>query len=75
MKNYTTQSLYEASYLLAKSFKLVSKDSNGQKVSLLFEDSPELRQVVMDFYNGEGMVRAKVFVDHYRSLKDFCFTR
>jgi len=72
---YSTQSLYEAAYLLSRDFKLVSKDSAGQKTCLHFLDTPVIRQAVMDFYNGSGMVSAKAFVDAYRSLKDFCFTR
>lgn len=74
-KNYSTQSLYEASFLLAKGFELTSKDSTGQKTTLLFEDSPELRQAVIAFYNGRGIIRAKVFVESYRSLKDMVFQR
>ena len=75
MKTYSTQSLYEASYLLAKGFKLISKDTSGRKAALIFEDSPELKQAVMDFYNGGASVRAKAFVDSYRSLKDMVFQR
>lgn len=74
-KFHRTQSLYEGAYLIALGFRLVSKDSSGQKTALLFEDSPELRQAVMDFYNGGASVRAKAFVDSYRSLKDMVFQR
>ena len=73
-KTYRTQSLYEASYLLALGFKLIGADP-GQKTTLLFADSPELQQAVLDFYNGEGTVRAKPFVESYRSLKDMVFQR
>ena len=75
MKKYPTQNLYEASYLLSTGFKLVSKDKNGLKTILCFQDTPELQQAVMAYYNGDGTVSAKNFVDAYRSLKDFCFTR
>lgn len=75
MKDYRTQSLYEASYLLALGFKLVASDAQGQKTTLLFADTPELRKAVMDFYNGDGLVRAKHFVESYRSLKDMVFQR
>ena len=75
MKIYATQSLYEASFLIAKGFKLISRDSTGRKTTLLFEDSLELRKAVMDFYNGGASVRAKAFVDNYRSLKDMIFKK
>ncbi len=73
--HHSTQSLYEASYLLATGFKLVASDPGGQKTTLLFADTPELRQAILDFYNGEGMVRAKPFVENYRTLKDMVFQR
>lgn len=75
MKSYQTQNLYEASYLLAKGFKLVAKDARGQKTTLHFEDSPDLKKALMDFYNGDGVVYAKAFVESYRSLKDMVFQR
>ncbi len=75
MKTHYTQSLYEASYLLALGFKLVSANPDGHKTTLLFADSPELKQAVIDFYNNEGIVKAKPFVECYRSLKDMVFQR
>ena len=74
-KDYSTQSLYECAYLLSKDFKLASKNSSGQKTKLLFEDTPELQQAVMDFYNESGKVSAKRLFDAYRSLKDMVFQR
>ena len=75
MKTYSTQSLYESAYLLSRGFKLISKDSTGHKSTLLFEDSPQLKQAVMDFYNGRGTACAKSLFDSYRSLKDMVFQR
>ena len=75
MRTYSTQSLYEASFLLAKGFKLVSRDSAGRKTTLHFDNSPELQKAVVDFYNGGASVRAKAFVDTYRSLKDMIFQK
>lgn len=75
MKQYQTQSLYESSFLLSSGFQILSKDSNGSKVTLVFEETPQLKQAVMDFYNGSGKVSAKSFVDNFRSLKDFIFQR
>lgn len=73
MKKYQTQSLYESSFLLSSGFPIVSKDNHGEKVTLVFEETSELKQAVMSFYNGSGNVSAKSFVDNFRSLKDFIF--
>lgn len=75
MKKYSTQNLYECSFLLASGFKLLSKESIGSKTTLLFEESSALNKAVMDFYNGEGLVPAKLLFDFYRSLKDMVFQR
>ncbi len=75
MTAHRTQSLYEASYLLARGFRLAATDHEGQKTTLVFADTPELRQAILDFYNGDGMVKAKPFVESYRSLKDMVFQR
>lgn len=75
MKKYETTNLYESSFLLAKGFKLLGKASHGSKSSLQFQDTADLRKAVMDFYNGDGVVSAKAFVDYYRSMKDLCFQR
>ncbi len=72
---YRTQSLYEASFLLARGFKLIAANTDGPKATLLFADSVDLQQTILDFYNSKGMVRAKPFVDAYRSLKDMVFRR
>ena len=75
MDTYSTQSLYEASYLMANGFLIISRKTDGQKTHILFEDTPKLKQAVMAFYNGDGMVNAKSFVNNYRSLKDMVFQR
>lgn len=75
MRKYPTQNLYEASYLLSSGFKFISKDSNGHKTTLFFENSPELIQAVSAFYNGDARVSVRAFVENYRHLKDMVFQR
>ena len=76
MENYyRLQSLYEASYLLVKGFPLIGKEQAGSKITLIFMDSKELRQEVLKFYNGGGIIEAKDIFDSYRSLKDYVFQR
>lgn len=76
MKNnyYKVQSLYEASYLLAKGHKLAGKEKKGDKVTLLFEPTNKLIEDSLRFYNG-GEIGAKVLFDCYRTLKDYVFDR
>lgn len=72
---YKTQNLYEASYLLAKGFNLAGKEQAGNKISLLFKDTKEIREEALKFYNGKGEIEPKTFSDEYRSLKDFVFQK
>jgi len=72
--NFSTQSLYEASYLMAKGFSLAGKDTSSQKVTILFKREPNIEEEVVKFYNG-ARIEAKKFSDAYRTIKDFVFTR
>ena len=72
--HYRTQSLYEASYLLAKGFPLAGKEGVGSKVTILFKDDPKIKDEALSFYNG-AKIEAKSFSDCYRTLKDFVFER
>jgi hypothetical protein len=73
-KTYRAQNLYECAYLMAKGFMLQGKERNGNKITLLFEGSPEINQEVMRFYNG-AKIEAKKYSDCYRTLKDYIFER
>ena len=74
VENYSTQSLYEAAYLMARGFSLAGKESTGNKVTVFLKKTPEINDEVMKFYNG-GKVEAKKFCDQYRTLKDYVFTK
>jgi hypothetical protein len=72
--NYSTQNIYEAAFLLTKGFNVAGKESTGNKVNMLFEDSPDLQKEILNFYNG-GKIQAKALFDSYRTLKDYIFKR
>lgn len=70
---YATQNLYEASYLMARKFKLVGKVANGTKMMVGFEGEG-VKQAALDFY-ADKKIGAKSFSDSYRTLKDYIFQR
>ena len=72
--HYRTQSLYEASFLMARGFPLAGKEKTGSKITLLFKDGKEIREEALEFYNGTE-VEAKAVFDAYRSLKDYVFEK
>lgn len=72
MGKYLTRNLAEASYLQAKGQKIIGKEKQGDKVKIIFSDSKELQNLIMEYYNG-GTVEAKLLFDNFRSIKDYIF--
>lgn len=72
-KEYSTQNLYEAAYLLSKGFKLIGKEKQAKKFALHFEGA-EATVEAARFYNG-ATVKAKAYSEAYRTLKDYVFER
>ena len=69
---YFSNNLYESSYLIAKSFKVLGFTRQGRKVAVRFPKTPELEKASLDYFNG-GLVSAIKFTDAYRRLKDAVF--
>ena len=74
LEGYRTQSLYEASFLLTRGFKLAGKERFGEKVTLIFEPDPRIDEAVLEFHNG-GQAEASKLFDVFRRLKDLIFQR
>lgn len=70
---YLSENLYESSYLIAKSFKVLGFIKQGRKVGVRFLKTPELEEASMTYFNG-GLIAAIKFTDAYRRLKDSVFT-
>ena len=68
---FETADLYLASFLLTRGYKLVGKRHEGHRIVVLFEDSAEIHEASMEFYNCE----ARRLFDSFRVVKDFCFER
>jgi hypothetical protein len=79
-KLYRTSDIYFSSYLCAIDFPLKTTEfaatTNGsRKVVFVFSISDsDLNKAKALYFGGTGTVKARVFVDHLRSLKSICFT-
>lgn len=71
--SYETQSIWEASFLMANGCKLAGRKKSGNKVSIMFKDE-NASILAVSFYNN-ALVKAKDFADNYRTLKDYIFQR
>lgn len=72
---FRTTSFKIASLLLAKGFLLEAIEPTPipKKKSFVFEDKPERKQLITDFYNGTVSVNAKFFSDAERQLKEMLY--
>jgi len=76
---YRTSDLYFASYLCSVDFPLktteqTSTSNGGKKVVFVFSvPDADLAKVKALYFGGSGTVKARVFVDHLKSLKSMCF--
>lgn len=69
---HKTSNLYEAAFLMSQGFKLTGKERSGTKTILCFTgDSIDL--AVLSFYD-DGQVKARLYSEAYKKLKDFIFT-
>ena len=79
-KLYRTSDIYFASFLCSVDFPLktteqASTNEGGRKIVFVFSvPDGDLSKVKAMYFGGSGTVKARVFVDHLRSLKSMCFT-
>ena len=71
-KNITTSNLYEASFLIARGFKINDIDKDAGRKAILYLEGEGIDDAVRDYYNG-GLVSGKAMTDAYRMLKDRVF--
>jgi len=80
MKLYRTSDIYFASFLCAIDFPLKTTETattadGGRKVIFVFSiPDADLSKAKALYFGGTGTVKARVFVDSLRSLKQICFT-
>jgi hypothetical protein len=79
-KLYRTSDIYFASFLCSVDFPLKTTESastadGSKKVVFVFTvPDTDLARVKSLYFGGSGTVKARIFVDHLRSLKQMCFT-
>jgi hypothetical protein len=80
VKLYRTSDIYFAAFLCSVDLSLKTTESaatadGGKKVIFVFSiPEADLAKVKALYFGGSGTVRARVFVDHIRSLKQMCYT-
>lgn len=79
-KLYRTSDIYFSAFLCSIDFPLkttetASTATGGKKVVFVFAiPDADFAKVKALYFGGSGTVKARVFVDHLRSLKSMCFT-
>ena len=78
-KLYRTSDIYFASFLCSLDFPLKTTEfgktmDGSKKVVFVFSlPDSDVSKVKALYFGGSGTVKARVFVDHLRSLKSMCF--
>lgn len=67
-KTYKTVDLYLGAFLKARGIELLDVDRTGRRVTFLFQDGYEVRELVKEFYN-DGQVKVNVFKNALKDLK------
>jgi len=67
-ETYHTTDLYLGAFLKARGMKLLDRRLDGRRVTFVFEDRPDRKQLVLEFY-ANGQVRANDFVHALQDLK------
>jgi hypothetical protein len=78
-KIFRTSDLYFSAFLCSLDFPLKTTETSntsdgGKKVVFVFAvPDQDLARVKSLYFGGSGTVKARVFVDHLRSLKQICY--
>ncbi|MFA5159216.1 MAG: DUF5659 domain-containing protein [Candidatus Omnitrophota bacterium] len=71
-KNIATTNLYEASFAIARGFKINNIEKDAGRKAIVYLEGEGIEDAVRDYYNG-GLVSGKAMTDAYRMLKDRVF--
>ncbi|MFH1800235.1 MAG: DUF5659 domain-containing protein [Candidatus Omnitrophota bacterium] len=71
-KNVFTSNLYEASFLIARGFKINDIEKDIGRKAIIYLEGEGIEEAIRDYYNG-GLVSGKAMTDAYRMLKDRVF--
>jgi len=69
MKEFKTNDLGQAAYLLYAGHKLAGKEEKQGKYNVVFKLANDIEQDAVDYYNSEP----RDLFDAYKRLKDFLF--
>lgn len=67
--------LYISSYLKAKGFPLQNADLDSQGRTIFhFEETPELKKALMDYYANLALVSPSAFIEAFKSLRSLAYS-
>ena len=66
---FSTADIYIAALLKTAGLSFIGITKNGTRGIFKFEDSPERKKLILDFYNGRAMQNVKAYVDHWMNFK------
>ncbi|MFB0507443.1 MAG: DUF5659 domain-containing protein [Thermodesulfobacteriota bacterium] len=64
-----------AAFLSSRGYEILGIKGNGKKSLFVFEDTPQLEQDVLKYFNRQGMVDALTYGEVLRNLKALVLNR
>lgn len=70
MNTYSTTDMYLASYLKAKGRELLDVEKDKGRMTFIFnDDDAQMKQIVVDYYDGKGQVEPRFLIDAIKNMK------
>lgn len=68
-KDYRTEDLYFAAFLVARDVEMLDTNRKGTVVEFVFDNVDNMRELRNAYFSGEGEVGARSYANALRSLK------
>jgi len=73
-KPYRTSDIYFSAFLCSIGYAIQENEKHNNKITFIFMISEsDLASAKSLYFGGSGSVKARVFVDNIRSLKQMCY--
>ena len=66
---YATSDFWLACYLRAAGYRMTDTRRDGSRLQFMFENTPDLRAAVQDFFSGAALVSPQAMASECRQMK------
>lgn len=74
-EHYETNDLYYAAFLKSAGCNLVDFRNQSGKITFVFENTPRIKDLMLDYSNRKAQISALDYADNIRNLKSICWSK